>query len=68
MSSARIVYITRPDITPEQARAARALALRFALDCYAKKNAPGVPSTNGADATKGFQISEKEKGGRHVVH
>ena len=45
MSSARIVYTTRPDITPEQARDARALALRFALDCYAKKKAahPGGP-------------------------
>jgi hypothetical protein len=67
-NSTRISYRHHPDMSSEQARDARALALRFALDCYAKKNAPGVSSTNGDGATKGFQISEKEKGGRHVVH
>jgi hypothetical protein len=36
MTSARIVY-TPLDIKPEQARDARALALRFVFDCYAKK-------------------------------
>jgi hypothetical protein len=67
-SRACIVVTSCPGITPEQARAARALALRFALDCYAKKNATGLSSAKGDDAMKGIRISEKEKGGRHVEH
>ena len=51
MTSARIVY-TPLDIKPEQARDARALALRFVFDCYAKKKAEGRwESPDGRDGT-----------------
>jgi hypothetical protein len=42
MGNARIVH-TSPSITPAQARDARARALRFVLDCYAKRK--GGPAT-----------------------
>ena len=43
--SARIICRPRTDITPEEAQAARIAALRFALDCHARKKAalPGGP-------------------------
>jgi hypothetical protein len=36
-STPHIIVKLTPGITPEQARDTRALALRFALDCYTKK-------------------------------
>jgi hypothetical protein len=63
-----VVVRTYSDVSPQEARDARVLALRFALDCYAKKNSAGVPNINGNDATKGVRISEKEEEGRHVEH
>jgi hypothetical protein len=39
MSSVRIVYTSCPDITPEQARDARARAWKFIFDTYRKKAA-----------------------------
>ena len=48
MSGVSVVY--RPSsISPEEARNRRALALHFVFDCYAKKNAAGVTSTNGGE-------------------
>lgn len=44
MSSTRFIYTSCLDITPDQARDARARAWRFVFDCYAKKKG-GVPST-----------------------
>jgi hypothetical protein len=66
MSEARIIYTPSADATPEGEASAFAAVYRFLLNRRAKGNAAGVPSTNGDDATKGFWISEKEKGGRHV--
>lgn len=43
----------RPDVTPEQARDARARALAFVLDCHAKKNAAGCDQhRDGEDGTE----------------
>jgi hypothetical protein len=39
MSSVRIDYASRPDITLEQARDTRARAWAFIFDCHAKKKA-----------------------------
>jgi hypothetical protein len=66
MSEARIVYTPSADATPEGEASARAAVYRFLLDRQVKQEAarPGGPD----DATKGFRISEKEKGERHVVH
>jgi hypothetical protein len=41
---------------------------RIAIQRYERARAAGVPSTNCDDAAKGFWISEKEKGGKHVEH
>ena len=43
--SSRIICRLRPDITPEEAQAARIAALRFALACHARKRTarPGAP-------------------------
>ena len=68
MSESRIVYTPHPDATPETEASALATAYRFLLDRRTKGNAASVTNTNGDDATKGFRISEKEKGGRHVEH
>jgi len=43
-------YIPRPSVTAEQELDALATVYRFILDCHAKKNAAGVPNTNGGDA------------------
>jgi hypothetical protein len=44
---------SHPDITAEQARDIRAHAWSYVFDCYAKKNAAGVSSTNGDDEKEG---------------
>ena len=61
-----IIYTARADATSESEVAALAAVYRFLLARHAKKEAahPGSPD----DAAKGFRISEKEKGGRHVEH
>ncbi len=43
--SPRIIYRLRSDIIREEAQAARIAALRFALDCHARKRTtrPGAP-------------------------
>jgi hypothetical protein len=58
MSSIHVVYAPL-DINSEQARDARALALRFALDCYAKKKSahPGGPD----DAKERFENDSRAK-------
>ena len=61
----QIVYAPRADATPESEVATLASVYRFIFDSTKKETAhPGGPD----DAAKGFQISEKEKGGRHVEH
>jgi hypothetical protein len=66
MSNLRVIHPTSVSITPEQARDARARAWAYIFDCHAKKKTarPGGPD----DTTKGFRISEKEKGGTYVEH
>ena len=53
MDSTSVVYRPVPGIAAEQARDTRARAWAFVFDCYAKKNAAGVTSTDGEDAKKG---------------
>ena len=64
MSEARIVYTPRPDATPESEVVALASVYRFLLDRHVKKE--GVPATAPHSVMKGFETSEKEKGGEHV--
>ncbi len=45
LNSTRITVKPTPSISPEEARNARANALRFALDCYAKKKAAECATT-----------------------
>jgi hypothetical protein len=52
MISPRITYTPRNDTSAEVEAAALANVYRFVLDS-ANKNAAGVTSTNGDDATKG---------------
>jgi hypothetical protein len=72
MSNEHMTYSPRPDITPRSELNTLSQIYACAIERYeashTEKKAVGVTSTNGDDATKGFQISEKEKGGRHVVH
>ena len=49
----RIVVKSDPSITPEQARNARARALRYALDCYFQRQ-----QTLGASREKAIVIEE----------
>ncbi len=56
MSSPRVDYTPRPDATPDGEAAVLGSVYRFIIDCcQTKKNAAGVPSTNGDDAMKGFK-------------
>jgi hypothetical protein len=49
MSSARITYSERPDVTPETETAVLGAVYRFIIDCHAKKNAATVTSSDGDD-------------------
>jgi hypothetical protein len=55
MNNIRIA--SHPDAIPDQARDIRARAWSYVFDCYAKKNAAGVSSTNGDD-TKGRSVDD----------
>jgi hypothetical protein len=59
MSSARIVNASCPDITPEQARDARARGWKFIFETYRKMAAE---QANGQDETKKLNTME---GGPH---
>jgi len=54
MGSSRITYTPRSDATPEAELSMLTEAYRFVLDS-ANKNAAGVTSTNGDDATERFK-------------
>lgn len=49
VSSSHVVHTSLPDTTPEQARDVRVRAWAFVFDCYAKKKAADVTSTDGSD-------------------
>ncbi len=65
-SEPKIVCTPCPDVVPESELNLLAEVYGFILRCGEERRAAGVSSTNGDGATKGFRISEKEKGGRHV--
>lgn len=59
-SKADIVIKAASSAAPDHARDSRARAWRFVFDCYAKKKAAGVPSTNGSDGTEIKEDSANE--------
>ena len=57
--AARIVVRPRPGISPQDARDARARALRYALDCYFEKQK--AAKTSGGEKGSGERRASRER-------